>query len=157
MFRRFRRAAPSAPTEDPPVPVIGRRGANPVVIEARGYLAQGSYDVAVTMAFHRVLGDIERAYGVTFPAGWTVGTIIDRGLREHGIEVGHPLRELYRAYAPIRYGPPDPERGRVDLIAVLESVYGISALWRLYAEPMGLSPVPDSATGTPTDPDRYPR
>ncbi len=142
MFRRFRRTDPPIPSEDPPGPGVARRGVNPVLIEARGYLAQGAYDAAVTMAFHRVLADIERAYGVTFPAGWTLDRIIDQGLRAPTTEVGRPLRELYRAYAPIRYGPPDPQRPRTDLVTILEDVYGLSAMWRLYAATGGGSSRP---------------
>lgn len=107
----------------------------PIITETKRLLARGEYDGALRGAYARVLEDVQRAFSVPFPPGWTTGDILGRGA---GPEMGHLpefLERLTSLYTPLRFGASAPRRDPDELLALLQSIYASRPMWRLYLEP----------------------
>jgi hypothetical protein len=113
------RAGVPSPTEIPPIALAERR------------LADGEYSRAVADGFHRVVLDVQKAYGLSLPAQWTHRQFLAEFLRpDMGILTEKVVR-LYRVYEPVRYGT-ESDWVRADLIALLQDVYAEPPMRDLY-------------------------
>ena len=113
----------------------------------KSQMASGATAVAMGNAFRAVVRDIERAFGLSIPAGWTDREIVTQwgavrtsALARSGNYVPADLREVvrrfYAIYEPVRFGPPgSPLRG--DPVALLQSIYTFPPMWRLYVDRAG--------------------
>lgn len=134
----------------------------PLIAETKRRLVRGDVPGALRYAYPIVLEDVQKAYGVAFPAEWTHEEILRRGIPPGAGPVGEFLARLYRLYAPARYSdgrPLTPEDG-TEAIELLRGIYAVAPMWRLYAwhRPSALerlfpprTPAPE--TMTPAEPD----
>ncbi|MCI4336322.1 MAG: hypothetical protein L3K17_03880 [Thermoplasmata archaeon] len=107
----------------------------PVITETKRRLGRDEYDAALAGAFRQVIDDLQRAYGLTFPAGWSQYEILDKGLAEP--KLGHLpefIRRLTDLYIPMRFGPPPWARDPDQLSGLLRSIYAQRPMWALYIE-----------------------
>ncbi len=127
----------------------------PTITMLKNQLATGDTPTALSLAFRAVVRDMERAFGLSIPAGWTDREIVTRWgavgtmtLSVTGSYVPGELRDVvrrfYAVYEPVRFGPPGtPLRG--DPVAILQSIYAYRPMWGLY---LGhLAPQDPSAEG----------
>jgi len=122
----------------------------PILTETKRRLHRGEYDAAIRGAVDQVVVDIQRAYGVEFPEGWTLGDVLRDGTGKGMGHVPDFLERLVALYVPWRYGAPDARRDPAELLAVLQSLYAPRPMWQLYAEIR--SPGSADATTTPAPP-----
>lgn len=111
--------------EESPSPPL----ALPVVARARQLVEEGDYDEAVRGAFVRAVADLETAYALSTPPGWSYPEVFERSFRGMTGELGRLLEELYEFYRPVRYGPPMRPRDPEGFIAALERLYGKWVMW----------------------------
>jgi hypothetical protein len=148
-------ASPSWRAADPPPMQV------PVITEAERRLAQGDYPRAVSDAYHRVVLDLQKAYGLTLPAQWTHREFLSDFLRDDMGILTSRVARLYRMYEPIRYGgTADSTAG--DLVDLLRQIYAEPPMRDLYVPSNGSSGRRGSAAGTPpprpsTRTDSFPR
>ncbi|MCI4354137.1 MAG: hypothetical protein L3K06_02085 [Thermoplasmata archaeon] len=103
----------------------------PVITETKRRWAKGDRPGAVQYAYESVLGDLERAFGVHFPADWTHEDILERGVTPEMGSIPDFLIELLKVYEPVRYGRVDPGPARSPE-PILQSIYGHPQMWGLY-------------------------
>ena len=121
----------------------------PIISETQRRLARDEYDAALGGAYRQVVDDLQRAYGLTFPPGWTQYEILDKGLADP--KLGHLpefIRRLTDLYVPMRFGPPPWTRDPDQLEALLRSIYARRPLWALYLQAKRDGPRP-GPTGAP--------
>lgn len=125
----------------------------PIISEVQRRLARDEYEGALAAAYRQVLLDLPRAYGLTFPPGWTQYEVLDRGLADP--KLGHLpefIRRLTDLYVPTRFGPPPWPRDGDELVALLRGIYGRRPMWALYLQNRTdgpATPSPAAAVGTP--------
>jgi hypothetical protein len=104
----------------------------PVLTETKRFLAREEVAPALRYAYPVVLRDLERAYGVTFPEGFTHEEIVARAFTEEMRPLADFLDGLYRLYAPVRYGNRPPPGSADEVLELLQSLYSPERMWRLY-------------------------
>ena len=137
----------------------------PVITETKRRWAKGERSGAVQYAYESVLVDLERAFGVRFPADWTHEDILERGVTPEMEPIPDFLVELLKLYEPVRYGRAEPPPARSPE-PILQSIYGHPKMWGLYlrtvpatpevAAPEPASPV-EPPSGTAPAPSSAPR
>lgn len=139
MTRWFSRA----PTNPPEVVERVEPIEIPIITETQRRLARDEYDAALAGAYRQVIDDLQRAYGLSFPAGWTQYEILDKGLADP--RLGHLpefIRRLTDLYVPMRFGPPPWTHDPEQLETLLRSIYARRPLWALYLEAKRDAPRP---------------
>jgi len=131
---------PSWRATDPALPSI------PVLDNAQALLLKGEYGRAVSDSYHRVVLDLQKAYGLTLPAQWTHREFLSDFLREDMGVVTTRVAGLYRLYEPVRYGR-ESDWARGDLMDLLRQIYEESSMRNLY---LG-RPGPPTRTKPPGD------
>jgi hypothetical protein len=106
----------------------------PVITEAEKRLSQGQYARAVADAYHRVVLDVQKAYGLTLPAQWTHREFLSDFLREDMGVLTTRVERLYRMYEPVRYGT-EGDWTKGDLIDLLLQIYDEPPMRDLYRPP----------------------
>jgi hypothetical protein len=144
MTRLFRRGDDAA---DPVVVDRFRAVEIPVLTEAKRHLVRGDVGGALLYAYPKVVEDLGRAYGATFPEGYSHEEILARGFTPDMAPLVDFFDQLYRLYAPARYGTGPPPDSGDDVLELLQSLYGSEPMWRLYVTPSN-----GSATPTPSAP-----
>jgi hypothetical protein len=132
----------------------------PTITMLKSQMANGSVAAAMSTAFRAVVRDVERAFRLSIPAGWTDREIVtqwgvvrtDSPAASHSFvpaELRDMVLRFYAMYEPVRFGPPGtPLRG--DPVAILQSIYTFPPMWRLYIGPLGpLEPSPGDAPPAP--------
>jgi hypothetical protein len=132
----------------------------PLLVDTERKLGQGQYGPAVLAAYHRVVLDLQKAYGLRLPAQWTHREFLSTYLRpDMGILTDRVAR-LYRIYEPIRYGR-EADWVRGDLLELLRQIYSEPPLKDLYSKapaapaidpPPRLSGIPTRSPNGGTDP-----
>ncbi|MFZ1024336.1 MAG: hypothetical protein WAN87_09390 [Thermoplasmata archaeon] len=136
----------------------------PTITLLKSQMANGSLAAAMSTAFRAVVRDVERAFRLSIPTGWTDREIVTQWgvVRTNSpaatrsfvpAELRDMVLRLYAMYEPVRFGPPGtPLRG--DPVAVLQSIYTFPPMWRLYIGPLGpLEPAPgEKAPDGPKEP-----
>jgi hypothetical protein len=136
----------------------------PTITMLKSQMANGSVAAAMSAAFRAVVRDVERAFRLSIPTGWTDREIVTQWgvVRTNSTaatrsfvpaELRDMVLRLYAMYEPVRFGPPGtPLRG--DPVAILQSIYTFPPMWRLYVGPLGpLEPSPGEAPPeAPKDP-----
>jgi hypothetical protein len=106
----------------------------PVVVEAEKRLAQAQYARAVGDAYHRVVLDLQRAYGLSLPAQWTHREFLSDFLRDDMGVLTSRVNRLYELYEPVRYGT-ESDWAKGDLIELLRQIYEEPSMRNLYLRP----------------------
>lgn len=107
----------------------------PIISEVQRRLARNEYEGALAVAYRQVIDDLQRAYGLTFPPGWTQFEILERGLADP--KLGHLpefVRRLTDLYVPTRFSAPPWPRDPEQLEALLRSIYARRPMWALYLQ-----------------------
>ncbi len=112
----------------------------PVISASEEKVARGQYPAAVADAYHRVVLDLQRAYGLTLPAQWTHRQFLTEYLREDMGQVTVLVERLYRLYEPVRYGT-SSDWTPGDLVGLLRAIYAEPAMRDLYRP--GVRSLPD--------------
>ena len=108
----------------------------PILTEAKRRAAVGDLGGALRYAYPRVLADLERAFEVEFPPGFSHEEIVERAFTPAMAPLRVFLDQLYRMYAPARYGGAGPPAGSAEeLVELLKSLYAADPMWRLYVRP----------------------
>jgi hypothetical protein len=101
------------------------------VRESEQRLARGEYGLAVSEAYHRVVLDLQKAYGLSLPAQWTHREFLAQYLRDDMGILNSEVARLYRLYEPVRYGS-ESDWTRGDLLDVLRKIYSEPPMRDLY-------------------------
>jgi hypothetical protein len=143
MTRLFRRGDPA---QDPRVVDRFRAVEVPVLTEAKRHLVRGDVKGALLYAYPKVIEDLGRAYGATFPGGFSHEEILARGFTPEMGPLVDFFDRLYHLYAPARFGN-GPNGGSGDeVLELLQSLYAAEPMWRLYVTPgAGADPAPAPA------------
>jgi hypothetical protein len=104
----------------------------PVLTEVKRRLAHDQVAAALEYAYPQVLTDLQRAYGVEFPPGFSHEDIVDRGFSEPMQPFRVFIDRLYRLYAPVRYGHRAPPGTGEEVLELVQSLYSPEPMWRLY-------------------------
>src|SRR5215469_2071723 len=102
----------------------------PVISEVARRLARDEFEGAVAVAYRQVIEDLQRAYGLTFPPGWTQYEVVEKGLADP--RLGHLpefIRRLTDLYVPTRFSDPPRSRDGEQLGALLRSIYSRRPMW----------------------------
>lgn len=129
-------SAPAGTGAAPPVTI-------PILAATQEKLAQGQYAAAVAAAYHRVVLDLQKAYGLSLPAQWTHREFLSEYLRDDMGEVTVLVERLYRLYEPVRYGS-SADWSTGDVLGLLRAIYAEPAMRDLYRR---LAPTPSEANG----------
>lgn len=107
----------------------------PILTETKRRVYGGDVAGALRYAYPLVLEDLQKAYGVQFPEGWTHEEILRQGLPPGAGPIGEFLPRLYRLYGAARYGVGAelPASAGTETIELLRSIYAFAPMWRLYA------------------------
>ena len=103
----------------------------PVLDNAQALLLKGEYGRAVSESYHRVVLDLQKAYGLSLPAQWTHREFLSDFLREDMGVVTTRVAGLYRLYEPVRYGT-ETDWARGDLLDLLHQIYEEPSMRNLY-------------------------
>ena len=122
----------------------------PVLTEAKRRVALGEVGEALRRAYPQVLRDLARAYDIEIPSGYSHEEIVALSFTEPMQPQRVFFDQLYRLYAPARFGLPRPADGGEQLIELLRSLYAAEPMWRLYLHPAA-RPSPEAAAAD--DPD----
>jgi hypothetical protein len=123
----------------------------PVLTETKRLLGRDEVAGALEYAYPIVVRDLERAYGVAFPEGYTHEEIVLHGFTEEMRPLAEFFDRLYRLYAPVRYGHRPPPGSADDVLELLQSLYSPLPMWRLYlAEVTTSAAVPEGAVLSPS-------
>ncbi|MCI4343360.1 MAG: hypothetical protein L3J92_04500 [Thermoplasmata archaeon] len=101
------------------------------VATAERDLADGQYDRAVREAYHRVVLDLQKAYGLSLPAQWTHREFLSDFLRNDMGILTTLVAQLYRLYEPVRYGVRSDWLTE-DPLPILHLIYNEPAMRDLY-------------------------
>lgn len=127
-FSRPPEAAPEVVERIEPIEI-------PIISEVQRRLARDEYEAAVAAAYRQVIDDLQRAYGRTFPPGWTQYEVLDKGLNDP--KLGHLpefVRRLTDLYVPTRFSAPPWPRDPEQLESLLRSIYARRPMWALYLQ-----------------------
>ncbi|MCI4372707.1 MAG: DUF4129 domain-containing protein [Thermoplasmata archaeon] len=103
----------------------------PVLVDAEKRLAKGEYARAVSDSYHRVVLDLQKAYGLSLPPQWTHREFLSDFLRDDMGVLTSRVARLYRLYEPVRYGSGSGvEQG--ELLELLRQIYEEPPLRDLY-------------------------
>jgi hypothetical protein len=102
-----------------------------VIVEAEMRLSVGNYARAVSDAYHRVVLDLQKAYGLSLPAQWTHREFLSEFLREDMGILTTRVARLYQLYEPVRYGTAT-DRPSGDLLDLLHQIYDEPPMRDLY-------------------------
>jgi hypothetical protein len=154
MTGRFRRPEPTSS-----LVVVDRIRAVevPVLTETKRRIVRGDVGGALLYAYPKVVEDLGRAYGTTFPEGFAHEEIVARAFTAEMAPLREFFDQLYRWYAPVRFGRnPSAEAGEA-VVGLLQSLYAAEPMWRLYVTPSldsGPSSTPPLASAEePGEPD----
>ncbi|MGI0052671.1 MAG: hypothetical protein ACRECR_00215 [Thermoplasmata archaeon] len=126
----------------------------PVLTETKRRLLRGEVAEALRYAYPRVVADLERAYGVEFPPGFSHEEILERGFTEPMRPLTEFFDRFYRYYAPVRFGGRAPSSEGDQVLEIVRSLYSSEPMWRLYLSD-GFSTAPPYETA-PTETAREP-
>ncbi len=116
----------------------------PVVAQTEKRLAQQEYARAVSEAYHRVVLDLQKAYGLSLPAQWTHREFLSDFLREDMGVLTSRVARLYEMYEPVRYGT-ESDWTKGDLMELLHQIYDEPPMRNLYLR----SPTRGAGNGDP--------
>ncbi|MCI4364532.1 MAG: hypothetical protein L3K10_00485 [Thermoplasmata archaeon] len=119
----------------------------PVLAEVATTLSKGDFAGAVSHAYHRVILDLQRAYGLSLPAQWTHREFLRKYLRRDMGPLPALVGRFYGLYEPVRYGT-EADWVRSDLQELLAQIYTEPPLRGLYTARV---PVPPTDTGDSTE------
>lgn len=140
-MRGWRRAVPARD----PVPTERIRGVEvPVLTDAKRRMLQQDVAGALRNAYPKLLEDLQRAYGVEFPPGFSHEEILARGFTEPMRPLTEFFDRFYRLYAPVRFGGRMPDDRGNEVLELLRSLYSPEPMWRLYLSD-GRRPEPRAA------------
>jgi hypothetical protein len=146
------RAPAWSATESPPSRLVP-------VANAERDLAEGNYDHAVREAYHRVVLDLQKAYGLSLPAQWTHRQFLTEFLRDDMGILTTLVDRLYRLYEPVRYGT-RPDWLSEDPVQILTLIYTEPSMRDLYRPGSSAPPTPigprRSGASLPTSTDAPP-
>lgn len=128
----------------------------PVVARARQLLEDGQYDEAVRGAFTQAVADLQSAYGLSGPPGWSYPELFERKFRGLTGELSRLLELLYEFYRPVRYGPPVRARDPEEFLTALERLYGKWVMWATERPDLVRAP-PEGRRSRPPRPATPPR
>jgi hypothetical protein len=94
----------------------------PIIEQVEKRLADRQYARAVLDAYHRVVLDLQKAYGLTLPAQWTHREFLSEFLRDDMGVLTRKVEALYRLYEPVRYGT-EADWTIGDPIDLLKQIY----------------------------------
>ncbi|MCL5984115.1 MAG: hypothetical protein M1143_00870 [Candidatus Thermoplasmatota archaeon] len=107
----------------------------PVITAVKQCLAKNNYGEAVRYGYQAAIYDFQRAYKVVFSTTLSNKDILDRELKNAGGYLPQLFEQFYLLYEPVRYGKPGGWRGHEgDVVGILQSIYSMEPLWRLYAQ-----------------------
>ncbi|MHB8352574.1 MAG: hypothetical protein ACYDFT_07820 [Thermoplasmata archaeon] len=120
------------PVRDPVVTERIRGVEVPVLTDAKRRLLRRDVAGALRDAYPKLLEDLQRAYGVEFPPGYSHEEILARGFTEPMRPLTEFFDRLYRLYAPVRFGGRMPDDRGDEVLELLRSLYSPEPMWRLY-------------------------
>ncbi|HEV2318083.1 MAG TPA: hypothetical protein VGV89_11010 [Thermoplasmata archaeon] len=122
----------ASPSTDPIVLERIRPVEVPPLTEAKRYLVRNDVAGALLYAYPQVVADLGRAYGIEFPEGFSHEDLVAQGFSEEMRPLVAFFDELYRLYAPVRYGGRRPEGTGDAVLELLQSLYSPEPMWRPY-------------------------
>ena len=123
-----------------------------VISNAEKRLAAGEYARAVSDAYHRVVLDLQKAYGLSLPAQWTHREFLSDFLREDMGILTTLVARLYRMYEPVRYGS-ESDWVKGDLVELLSEIYAEPPMKNLYrTTPLSAPRGADPSSAPPRSP-----
>ncbi|MCI4325831.1 MAG: hypothetical protein L3K00_08160 [Thermoplasmata archaeon] len=148
MFRR--------PEPTPPVVLDRIRPVEvPVLTEVKRRLGRDDVAGALLYAYPKVVEDLGRAYDVAFPEGYSHEEILTRRFNEAMAPMAEFFDQLYRMYAPVRFGGRAPPGTADVVLELVQSLYSPEPMWRLYVTPYSPEPAATTSAGTSaTTPER---
>jgi hypothetical protein len=101
------------------------------VTNAERELAAGHYHRAVGDGYHRVVLDLQKAYGLALPPQWTHRQFLSEFLRDDMGILTTLVARLYRLYEPVRYGTAADWTSE-DPVPILRLIYTEPPMRELY-------------------------